>query len=229
MNLEGFKSTPRQTDHSSRHFPVFLPLSADKVFPRHAVGRPIYLSHLEGAVCHPGGLIRWDGRLFSESFRNGLERGNTNVSHQSLTIMEERSSSDSYDLDAPALYLDGEHFAAFGHFFGEVYSRLWISNHIDLRELKIIIGKGHESPFIKELLAFAGISAGQLFQIDRPIRCRSLYVASQSHVVRTGLSSVGLKFYDDIAERNADGIDLERIYISRRLQKSRSLSNERGR
>lgn len=207
--------------------PVFLPLSGDGVFPRRTIARPVILSHLEDAVCYPGGLIYWNDRIFSESFRNGIERGNTNLGEDVIDRMEEISSSAVCDLDGPAFYLDGEHFSAFGHFFGEIYSRLWISDYVRLGDLKIIVGKGHDQPFIKELLSFAGIKPHQLFQLDRPVKCRSLYVASQSHVVRTGLSAIGQKFYDGIADRHAEGIDVQRVYISRRLKKSRSLNNER--
>lgn|GEM_PF-658115 len=203
--------------------PVFLPLAANGVLPSKIESLPVFVSHLKDAMCYPGGIILQRGRVFTESFRHGINRGSTSLSWEQL----DQANDPAIRIEEqPTLFLDGEHFAAFGHFLAEIYSRLWVRKYLQIRDIKVAVGKGASAPFISELLALAGVTSEQLIVVDEPIRFRSLIVPSQSLVVRTGLSPLGAEFYGDISDSVGASIVTESAYISRRLEKRRALENE---
>lgn len=204
--------------------PVFMPLADDNLFPAITRCPPVFVSHLKDAICHGDGIITQDNLVFSETFRSGVGRGHTKLTPSHLSLHSEGSTLPV--IEEPTLYLDGEHFAGFGHFLGEVFSRLWIRKHIDIDQLKVAVGKGAWLPHVAELLECAGVKAHQLIELTQPTKFRSLIVASQSHVVRTGLSRLGTELYGDIADSIDPIVASTHVYLSRRLEKRRALVNE---
>lgn len=204
--------------------PVFVPLADDNLFPAITRCPPVFVSHLKDAICHGDGIITQDNLVFSETFRSGVGRGHTKLTRAHLSLHSEGSTLPV--VEEPTLYLDGEHFAGFGHFLGEVFSRLWIRKHIDIDQLKVAVGKGAWLPHIAELLECAGVKSHQVIELTQPTKFRSLIVASQSHVVRTGLSRLGAELYGDIADSIDPIVASTNVYLSRRLEKRRALVNE---
>lgn len=200
--------------------PVFLPLLNDEIFPDVNFAPDSVLYKLSNVEIYPDGLIKKDGVLFVESFRNGPSRTHTGVAKWHDWEGEFAS------IDDTVLYLGGEHFGGYGHFLGEIFSRLWIKKYLNVNQFKIAVDKKNVL-FVKELLRLAGIDEGSLLEIERPMQIKSILISSQSHVVRTGFSREGAEFYRNIARSISTKIISKNIYISRRMVSQRNLKNEK--
>lgn len=199
--------------------PILLPLLTGEAFPRVTVPPPVHLSRLDNAVCFGHGVIFHGDRVFTESFRSGRAIGNENVAKVKL-------DAEAQQIDDTCLYLDGEHAGHFGHTLAEILSRLWIIEHLDVSRLRIISGLNPRQTFIREAMEILGLSPEQFIGLDRPIRCATLLIPSQSNVVRTGFGSTGHRFYSHFAELAGRGMTSDRIYVSRRLAAGRKFINE---
>lgn len=189
------------------------------LFPSAMTAHPVYLSKLTNAICHPGGIIAVDDRIFVESFRAGLgDRTGLDVVRTSAVAPRV--------IEEPAIFLDGEHFAAFGHFLGEIATRLWFVRLIALDGFKILIGRDCPG-FIKVMLEGVGIGPEALVRVDQPILCRELLTPSQGYRVRQSISAAAFDAWDLLRYHlEDDAPSPSRVYMTRHFVNSRKLLNE---
>jgi capsular polysaccharide biosynthesis protein len=200
----------------------------DLLFPTFMPGHPLSVARLPDAVCVDGGIIlTQSSRVYAESFRQ-LSRMGHRIGLELVGDAKFRLTTVprtfSY-CEGKCLLLDGEHFAAYGHFVGEIMTRLWIARHIDMPSMKIICGKVI-APYLWPLLEACGIQQEQVVFNEGAIFCEELWVPSQSFLVRQSITSAARITWDAVGSHFDRKSGPERIYISRSKINHRPLKNE---
>ncbi|HUB14656.1 MAG TPA: glycosyltransferase 61 family protein [Acetobacteraceae bacterium] len=198
------------------------------LFPRVTPGHDIAVARLLDAMCIDGGIIiDRSSRLYSESFRQ-IARARHRVGLDAVT--EERFRLTTVPrkfryVSGRCIFLDGEHFAAYGHFLGEIITRLWVRAFVDLTTFTIVCGKV-ATPHLLPLLEPFGIRRSQVVLNDGAVICEELWVPSQSFLVRQSTTLAARSTWKVIADHYDQHHGPQRVYISRSGTGSRPLLNE---
>jgi hypothetical protein len=207
---------------------LFAESNPNRLFPTVTQGHAIWVACLPNALCVDGGIIvTQSSRLYSESFRT-ISRTGQRVGL--LPIGGDRFRLETIPvhiryLPGKCMFLDGEHFAAYGHFLGEILTRLWIGKFVDLAEFTIVCGRV-STPHLLPLLEAFGIRKDRIVLNDSAIVCEELWVASQSFLVRRSTTISARSTWKVIADYYDRGEGPTRVYISRSRATSRVLLNE---
>jgi capsular polysaccharide biosynthesis protein len=189
------------------------------------------LSRLDEAICLPGGVaLSSDKVILSDIFAAPWDHMHHHV----------RPAEDGrYQLHTEALvetrlsgrylYLDYQHFDHYGHFLMDVMSRLWAYDYalgLGVRDLKVLI-RASPTTYAHDLLRGYGVDPDRIVEIDRPLVCEELFVASKSLQIQEYVSPHADQIWRKVrdgARKSLSG--LERIYVSRSRHPIRSLTNE---
>lgn len=209
--------------------PDFIP-RADGLFPTSVPGHKVFLTRLSDAlVCNGGVIVTENNQLLSESFRN--------ISRSAHRVGITKTSDISYRVDRPfdenapilegkCVFLDGEHFAGYGHFVGEVLTRTWITKVFDFfSDAKFICG-ADVLPYMSSFFTAAGISSDRVYRNRGWVRCRELWVPTQGFIVRESVSPACHIVWDAIEGSYRKSNGASKIYVSRGNAANRKLINE---
>lgn len=192
---------------------------------------PMTLARLDNVICLPGGVaLSAEGVLLSDIFAASWDSWHHHVKplgkdrwHLSADAEVEARLSGCY------LYLDYQHFDHYGHFLLDVLSRLWAyayAESLGVTRPKVLIRKS-VVPFGRDLLRAYGIPDADIVELERPVVCDELLVASKSLQIQEYVSPLT----DEVWRRIRDGVNRtdptpERIYVSRSRHPTRPMTNE---
>ena len=200
---------------------------------------PLAITRLHGATCVPGGVILRDSIVLTESFSAPWEA----YQHRHMVCAAngwhlvdrgERTRLVRDEIRDPVLFLDHQHIDWFGHVMLDLLAPAWAHAYcrayLDIPRLLVLCTQPKHA-FVGALIEATGIPRGDIVFIDRPVRCAELIVATKAlqiqHYVAAPSAALWSRMRDRVAAP-ASPPEIERLYVSRRLNPTRQLVEEQA-
>lgn len=188
----------------------------------------IGISKLEYAVCVPKQIILSSdlNYIYEDSFRRYNAAPHSLLEKRGDKFIPNVPVKPTKYLSGSTFYFDGEHAGHFGHYLLELIPRLWASEFIDIKSMRILMGHTIPKSFDIFLEAF-GIKAENIERISSPVLCETLYVSKQSYALENYATTYAFKTWNKIGSYFDDHKKRGPVYISRaKFLKQRILENE---